>query len=362
MSQKNLHVLIMAGGKGERFWPQSREETPKQFLNLKGKKSLIEETVERLSGLVLPSQIWVLTNEKHVSLVKKRCPKLKTGNIIGEPVGKDTAPCIAVAASLIARKDPNAVMVVLPADHTIAPKQKFHQVLKEAAQLASEKSALITLGIQPKTPHTGYGYIQIKKAIKFSGKNRFFKVKAFKEKPDSKTAKKYLKKGGFYWNSGIFIWHVQTILDQVKTFLPNIYKQSQRIQKAWGTKSQKKVLVSAFNAFEKISIDYGVLEKANEVIMAKAPFDWDDVGSWISLSKYLSQDKKANAVSGEIASHQTKNSILVSTDGLVATLGVSDLIVVNTPDVTLVATKDKEQEVKQLLAQIRKNKSQSRYL
>ncbi len=362
MGKTNLHVLIMAGGKGERFWPQSREKTPKQFLSLKGKQSLIEETVDRLQGLVLPSQIWILTNEKHVALVQKKCPQLKKNQILGEPIGKDTAPCIAVAASLIAKKDPQAVMVVLPADHTISPKEKFHQIVKEAEEVASANKALITLGIPPKTPHTGYGYIQIEKPIPFSGKNRFFQVHAFKEKPDLKTAKKYLQKGNFYWNSGIFIWKVETILQQIEKFLPNIYKHSQMIQKAWGRANQQKVFRSAFNAFEKISIDYGVLEKADKVFMAKAPFEWDDLGSWISLSHYLPQDKQGNAVSGKVISHHSKDSILVSKSGLIATLGVSDLIVVKTSDVTLVASKDKEQEVKALLSQIREKKALSRYL
>ncbi len=359
---KNLHVLIMAGGKGERFWPQSREETPKQFLNLKGSKSLIEETVDRLKGLVQPSNIWILTNEAHVALVRKLCKGLKKDQIIGEPIGKDTAPCIAVAASLIARKDKNAVMAVLPADHTIAPKAKFHQILRESAVMAQKEEALVTLGIKPKTPHTGYGYIQIKKSIASPGKNKFFHVQAFKEKPDLAKAKKYVKKGSFYWNSGIFIWNVATILNEIKRCLPNIYKNAQKIEKAWGKRNQQATLKKSFQAFEKISIDYGVLEKANKVLMAKAPFDWDDVGSWVSLSKYLKQDKKGNAQSGAILAHETKNSILVSTNGLVATLGVKNLIVVSTPDVTLVAHKDNEQEIKQLLATLKKQKSLTQHL
>ena len=362
MGKTNLHLLIMAGGKGERFWPQSREKMPKQFLSLKGNQSLIEETVDRLQGLVPASQIWILTNEKHVALVQKKCPQLKKSQILGEPIGKDTAPCIAVAAALMAKKNPEAVMVVLPADHTISPKQKFHEIVKEGAEVASTSDALITLGIPPKTPNTGYGYIQIKKLIPFSGKNRFFQVHAFKEKPDLKTAKKYLQKGNFYWNSGIFIWKVETILKQIQKFLPNIYKHSQLIQKAWGKANQQTVFRSAFNAFEKISIDYGVLERAEKVFMAKAPFEWDDLGSWGSLSNYLPQDKQGNAVSGEVISHHTKDSILVSKNGLIATLGVSNLIVVKTADVTLVASKEKEQEVKALLAQIRQKKALSCYL
>lgn len=359
---KHLHVLIMAGGRGERFWPQSRQNLPKQFLKLKGRKTLLQETVERLKGLIPPSKIWVLTHESHVTLARKSAPSLNPKNIIGEPLGKDTAPCIAVAAGLIMKKDPNAVMAVLPADHTISPKQKFQQVLKEAARMAQSKQALITLGIPPRNPHTGYGYIQIKKSIRTKGRHRFFQVAAFKEKPNLKTAKQYLKKGGFYWNSGIFVWEAKTILNEIKKYLPNIYKQAMKVQKDWGTKKAKKTLKNAFQKFEKISIDYGVLEKSDSVYMAKAPFNWDDVGSWISLSKYLPKDSKSNTFQGEVLPIQTQNSILVATDGLVATLGVQNLIVVSTPEVTLVADKSKEQEVKRLLSELKKKKSLVPYL
>lgn len=360
--KKKIHVLIMAGGKGERFWPQSRNLSPKQFLNLNGPQSLFEQTISRIQGWVAPSNIWVLTNSKHVPLVRKLAPKLKKQNVIGEPIGKDTAPCIAVASSLIHKKDPKGVMVVLPADHLIASQTKFKQILLEAAQLASTENCLITLGIRPKTPHTGYGYIQMGKQFKTTGKNQFYQVKAFKEKPNRTTALKYLKSGRFYWNSGIFVWRADVILANLRKFLPKIARGAQQIAASWGTKSQNKVLRSRFQSFQKISIDFGVMEKAKKVVVGKAPFQWDDLGSWSSLAKYLPKDGGGNAFSGKTLSQETKNCVLFANNGLVATLGVSNLIVVRTPDVTLVATKDKEQQIKELLSKLSQKKDFSSFL
>lgn len=362
MNKNNIHVLIMAGGKGERFWPHSRQDLPKQFLRLNGTKTLIAETCSRLNGWVAPSHIWVLTNKQHVGLVRKLCPQLKKQNVIGEPMGKDTAPCIAVAASLIAKKDPNAVMIVLPADHWIAPKTKFKQVLLEAAHLAQTQKGLVTLGIKPRSAHTGYGYIQIGKTKRVSTQNPFFEVKAFKEKPDLAKAKKYLKSGNYYWNSGIFIWRADAILQNIKRYLPKVHQGAQKIAEAWGTKRQTTVLQRSFKSFQKISIDYGVLEKAENVSVAVAPFHWDDLGSWSSLSKYLKKDDMRNALSGRTISEMSSNCVVISQNGLVATLGVSNLIVVSTPDVTLIASKRKEQEIKALLTKIRQKKNLHPYL
>ena len=352
-SKPEIHAVIMAGGRGERFWPYSREGKPKQFLALAGLKPLIAETVDRLKGWIPNSRIWVVTNAKHTALVRRLCPQLKKSQVVGEPVGKDTAPCIAVAAALIAKKNPNAVMVVLPADHRIGPRNKFTQVLQEAADLAAERSVLVTLGIPPRSPHTGYGYIHAHDAVPVNGRNPFYRVNAFKEKPNLATAKKYLRKKEFYWNSGIFIWRADTILEDIQAYLPKTAALAYKIAAAWGTRRQNAVLARAYGAFEKISIDYGVLEKAQNVIMAKAPFQWDDLGSWSSLSKYLSRSTDSNSIQGNHVGAETRGCTLVSHKGLIATLGVSDLVIVATPDVTLVAAKDKEQELKKLLGQIR---------
>lgn len=348
-----IHAVIMAGGRGERFWPYSRENKPKQFLALAGDKPLLAETLYRLKGWIPSSHIWVITNAKHAGLVRQLCPQLKKSQVIGEPQGKDTAPCIAVAAALVAKKNPNAVLVVLPADHRIAPKQKFTQVLQEAAELAFQRQVLVTLGIPPKSPHTGYGYIHAHDAVPVTGRNPFFRVNAFKEKPDLATAKKYLRKKEYYWNSGIFVWRADTIQEDIKAYLPKTASLAAKIAAAWGTRRQNAVLARAYAAFEKISIDYGVLEKAQNVIMAKALFQWDDLGSWSSLAKYLPVTAGKNRVQGNHIGAETSGCTLVSGRGLVATLGVSNLVIVATPDVTLVLSKDKEQELKKLLTQIR---------
>lgn len=356
MEKPDIHVLIMAGGRGERFWPKSREKTPKQFLNLKGKDSLLKETFARLKGWVPPSKIWVMTGRQHVALAVKACPGLKRGNVIGEPQVKDTAPCVAVAAAIIAKKNPKAVMVVLPADHWITPKSAFQNVLKEASELAVQEKALITVGIKPDSPHTGYGYIQVGRAIRTAGKNQFFNVRAFKEKPDKAKARQYVRSGKYFWNGGIFVWQADVILSNLKKFKPKIARWALKAAEAWGTSKQQAVLNRAFRQFEKISIDYAVMEKAKNVFVAKAPFQWDDLGSWSSLGKYLKQIPGRNAVSGNVICEETKNSIIVSPGKLVAALGVSNLVIVETPDVTLVVSKQKEQQIKHLLSRIRKER------
>ena len=359
-----LHAMIMAGGGGTRFWPRSRQRLPKQFLNVTGDRSLLQQALDRLEALALPPErSWVLTAEAYRGQTAEQLPSLPQGHIVGEPCGRDTAPCIGLGAALIAREDPDAVMLVTPADHVIEPAQEFRRAVNVAALVAEEHpGALITFGIVPTYPATGYGYIHRGDQVATRQGIAVFRVGAFAEKPAQEKADQFFASGEYYWNSGIFVWKVATILKALKQHRPKLHDAVQRIADAWGTPSQQAVLAREYPTADKISIDYAVMEHHPERLVVQTPYRWDDVGSWLAVERMQPQDGDGNTVLGTHCGLKTNNCVVVGEAGrLIATIGVRDLLIVQDGDCTLVAHRDDEGTVKQMVDELRK-RGLERYL
>ncbi|MEO0072607.1 MAG: mannose-1-phosphate guanylyltransferase [candidate division WOR-3 bacterium] len=355
-----LYAVILAGGKGERFWPMSRRSLPKQFIKLFGRHSLVVETSRRIRKLIpLHRQYYVLSKEL-AEILKKQLP-VTDKNIIYEPLGKNTAPAIGLAAIYLQKIDPTGTMLVLPADHIITEQEKFLRCVKFAYELA-QKDFLVTFGIPPTQPETGYGYINIAQEFQKKDDLVSYQVKRFVEKPDLRTAKGYLKSGKYFWNSGMFVFKIQTILDAYQTCLKDFYQDLRDFQKHLGTKREWQALIDLYEHAPSTSIDYGVLEKVSNIIMVKANFTWDDVGSWLALERHFPKDKGANVILGDVINAATVNSIIVNDQGLIATMGVQDLIIVKTHDVVLVMNKREAPKLKELIAEISRNPEFLKYL
>ncbi len=352
-------ALIMAGGKGERFWPKSRTNLPKQFLSLTNDgKTMIQLTVERILPLVDMEDIYIATNEAYKQLVRTQLPSLPEENILCEPVGRNTAPCIGLGAVHIHHKYDDAVMIVLPSDHLIKNTSMFTDTLAQACEIAQEKENLVTLGITPNYPETGYGYI---KADKNNVKDHAFKVECFVEKPNLELAKQYVGSGDYYWNSGMFIWKISTILSNIEKFLKETYDGLETIGSAIGTPSQEDVLKQVFPTLPSESIDYGVMEKASDIYILPGNFGWDDVGSWLAIERIKGCDNDHNTITGNVVLLDTTNCTIEASDKLIAAVGVENLIVVDTEDATLICSKDKTNNIKMILEKLREQK-QERYL
>ena len=331
-------VLIMAGGRGERFWPKSRKSLPKQFLSLTDDgKTMIQLTVERVLPLVDMQDIYISTNRDYKELVRQQLPEIPEENILCEPVGKNTAPCIGLGAVHMAKKFGDAMMMVLPSDHLIKYTSIFVNTLNDACEVALQGPNLVTLGITPDSPETGYGYI---KFLPDQTLGRAFAVDRFVEKPNLETAKEYVASEQYFWNSGMFIWKVSTILDCLKKFLPETYAGLCRIGEAIGTPEQEEVLEKEFCAFQSESIDYGVMEKAEHIYSLTGAFGWDDVGSWLAVGRIRASNEFGNVISGNVVTVDTKNSIIQGEKKLIAAVGLNDLIVVDTEDALLICKKD----------------------
>lgn len=356
-----MYAVIMAGGIGTRFWPRSRQTHPKQLLKIIGDRSLIQSTIDRLNPLIKHENVIVVSTTLQAEEIKRQLPFLKPENLIIEPKGKNTAPCIGLAALFIKRIDPEAVMAVLPADHTIKKEQQFKQVLVVAEQVAQQKDCLVTIGINPTYPSTGYGYIQFNDKIDEIEGMPVYKVKTFAEKPDIKTAERFINSGDFLWNSGMFVWKTKTILKEIEEALPEMYDGLLEIEKSLGTKSQNEVINKVYCQIKSISIDYGVMEHTRNVNILKGDFGWSDIGSWEEVYQILEKDEHKNV---SIGSHFLKNSsgcLIDAPDKFVATLGVEDLIIVETEDALLICQRDKAQAVKELVESM-KRKEQTQYL
>lgn len=351
-----MTAVIMAGGKGERFWPKSRTNLPKQFLNISGNKSMIQQTIARLEKLIDIRQIFVVTNELYAELIHAQIPHLPFENIIIEPVGRNTAPCIGVASIVIEQRYPESTMVVLPSDHIIENEEGFIKILKTAADVAQNNNNLVTLGIKPTYPETGYGYIESTGEIKNVNDLEVHRVSRFVEKPDFETAKMYVDSGSFFWNSGIFVWKTAVIRKYIQQLMPDMHDVLETIRTALGTEQWEEVLKSEFNKMPDQSIDYGIMEKADHIYVIPCIFGWDDVGSWTALDRLNDKDDNGNVIKGNILNIDTRRCIIESNGKLIATLGVEDLIIVDTEDVTLICTKDKAQEIKLLLKELRTQK------
>lgn len=349
-----IEAVIMAGGSGTRFWPLSRQKLPKQFLKLFGDRSLIQMAFDRIAGLVGNDHVHVITNVQQANPTRQQLPELAGDQVIGEPMGRDTAACIGLAAALIARKNPQAVMTVLAADHLIEPPADFHRAIRAAANLVEKHpNALVTFGIPPAYHATGYGYLRRgEKGVGSEGVD-IYRVASFHEKPDEEKAKHFYDSGDYYWNSGIFAWKAETILKELDRHTPEIMAAVRKIVGAWDGMEREKVFADEYGKLKKISIDYAVMEKAETVYMVETPFRWDDVGSWRALERVRDADEQQNIVLGKHTGIDTSGCIIVG-DGKhrIATLGASDLIIVQTADCTLVANKHDEQAVKKLIARL----------
>ena len=340
-----LYAIILAGGRGERFWPKSRRSFPKQFLRLFSKKSLLELTYERITPLIpLERQLYVVP-QYLLPPLKEVMPILKREHILVEPEGKNTAPSIALAALHISKLNPETVMLILPADHLIEGRERFYECIKFAEEIA-EEGYLVTFGIPPTRPDTGYGYIEVKGELERRGGLMAYKVKRFTEKPEKRLAEMYVKKGDYFWNSGMFVFKADSILSAFSSCLPEFYDRIEDYKKG------RISLEELYRRAPSISIDYGIMEKAENIALVKANFVWDDVGSWLALERHLPKDLDNNAIFGKFYSMDTKNMIVYNEDGIVVGIGVQDLVIVKTKDVVLVCKKDRAPDIKNLLRKI----------
>lgn len=353
----NTYAVIMAGGVGSRFWPKSRERSPKQFLEIVGSGTMIQNTVSRIQSIVPAMNTFVVTNRLQEELTYRQLPFIPKENILIEPVGRNTAPCIGLAASLIHSIDPKGIMVVLPADHVIRNVDEFLKVLNQAVKVADVSGALITIGIKPSRPETGYGYIQFDEEPQTNNPYKddgILRVKTFAEKPNLETAERFLESGDFLWNSGMFVWKAQSILQEIEVHLPDLHVQLKTLNHKPGTAEFKSSLEQAYGLIRSISIDYGVMEKAGNVLVAKGDFGWSDVGSWDEVVRLASTDNDHNTVKGVVITKDASGNYIDAGDKIVAVVGVEDLIIVTTDDAVLVCRKGQSQNVKEIVDYMRR--------
>jgi mannose-1-phosphate guanylyltransferase/mannose-6-phosphate isomerase len=355
-----MFAAILAGGRGERFWPMSRRNFPKQFLNLFGPESLVRMTSRRVAPVCpLPNQRFVVDPLLGKVLAKQL--KLGKRNFVHEPFGRNTAPAIALAAACVAREDPDSVMAVLPADHLIEDVRAFQSALRFAAEVAG-MGYLVTFGVRPERPDIGYGYIEVGDKLLNLGRQKAFHVACFREKPDTKTARRFVQQGRFWWNSGMFVWQTRAFLVAVEKCMPDFFSDLMRFQRAIGTRRERAELERMYRRVKPESVDYAIMEKSPNVAVIRAGFDWDDVGSWHALERHFPKDSSGNVVVGESIVLDSRNCMTMGEGGLVALIGCDDLVVVRTGDAVLVCRKDKAGEIKKLLAQMRDNPKMGRYL
>lgn len=358
--KNHFYCVIMAGGVGSRFWPLSRSSNPKQFLDILGVgKTLIQETFDRFNQLIPEENIYIVSNAEYIDLITQQLPKLSVENILLEPYRRNTAPCIAYASYKIQKKDPEAIVVVAPSDHLITKEEKFLRVVEESLNFVKKNNSLLTLGIQPHRPETGYGYIQVDRKNKIDSDGTVFnKVKTFTEKPDLKLAKVFIESGEFFWNSGIFFWSLKSISKAFKNFLPEINEAFVSGLDVYNTSAEENYIEEVYAACRNISIDYGIMEKADNVYVLTTEFGWSDLGTWGSLYEQTRKDKAKNSINAKIAFvYDTKDSIInVSGDKLAVVQGLKDFIIVDSDDVLLICKKDQEQRIKNFVNDVKLEK------
>lgn len=347
-------VVIMAGGRGERFWPQSRLRRPKHLLPIVGDKPMLAQTVDRLEGVVPTRNIFVITNREQREAVVETVPSLPPENVVAEPVGRDTAAAVGLAALLVKQRDKDAIFTILPADHVIHNVEAFQRTLRRAIDLAQQHPALVTIGIQPNHPATGYGYIELGDAVEGADETGAFHVRRFVEKPVLETAKRYIESGDFVWNAGMFTWKTSVIVKEIARHVPELYSGLQQIESGLADGAEvDAVLDRVYPGLPRISIDYAVMEKAENVLTVKAEFDWDDVGSWPAIARHFKPDDSSNVARGEVVLEDARGNIVVSEGNhLVAAVGVDDLIVIHTGDATLICRKDRAEDIKKVVTQL----------
>ncbi|MHB1921069.1 MAG: mannose-1-phosphate guanylyltransferase [Chitinophagaceae bacterium] len=355
---KNHYVVIMAGGIGSRFWPMSRTDLPKQFLDiLHTGKTLIQWTYERFASFIPAENIYVITHRQYTETVKKQLPGIAAGNIVGEPSRKNTAPCVAYICHKVFKKNPIANIICAPADHLVMDPTSFTRVCLEALGFVEKDNALITLGITPTRPDTGYGYIQFETN---SVSNNVYKVKTFTEKPNVELARTFMQSGDFLWNSGIFVWNVKSILQAFRKHLPEMNELFESAQENLDTPEEKPVMDMVYSQCTNISIDYGIMEKASNVYVIPAAFGWSDLGTWTSAYDNLKKDYLGNAVAGKnvIVIDATRCMVKASPEKLVVLQGLDEFIVIDTTDVLLICKMENEQKIKDYVAEVKRNKGE----
>jgi mannose-1-phosphate guanylyltransferase len=349
----DLFAVIMAGGVGSRFWPRSKEKTPKQLLNIFGEKTMIQETITRLDGVVKIENIFVITNKIQRSEIINQLPQLPEENVLEEPFGRNTAACIGLASIIIRTKSADAVTLILPADHIIKDLDVYHKILIQAAEFADSSKGLVTIGIKPTRPETGYGYIQMEENEIVENVH---KVYTFAEKPNYATAVRFLESGDFYWNSGMFIWRVDAILNEIEKYMPELYEGLEELVPAINKTEYNTTLANIYGKLRNISIDYGIMEKSQNVYLIKGDFSWSDVGSWEEVYQLSDKDENGNAVIGNVFTEMTVDSYVFSPNKFTSVIGVDNLIIINTDDALLVCRRDKSQDVKKIVEHLKINK------
>jgi mannose-1-phosphate guanylyltransferase len=351
--RKSLFALVLAGGSGERFWPLSRRARPKQLLKLVSDKTLLEETIDRLDGLIPPSQILILTNVDQEAAVRALLPDLPPENIVAEPAKRDTAAAVALATGWVAKRDHQATMVVLPADHVIKDRVAFQETLRLAVRAAEETGALVTIGVKPTWACPGFGYIERGTSVPLkddAAANALFRVVRFREKPNAELADSFVRNGNFRWNAGMFVWPVPTVLSEFNRHAPELAHFISQLRAA---DNWEPALRDRFTKLPRISFDYAIMEKADRVLMVEASFDWDDVGGWRAVASYLPQDEKGNAANGDLTVlNATNNIVFNESETKVALLGVHNLIIVRTGDALLVCNRHDAEKIKNLVADL----------
>jgi len=347
-----MYGVVMAGGGGTRLWPKSRENFPKQMHAFAGDKPLVQAMTDRLCDILGRDKVFIIANVHHAQMIRE-AEICSEDAIFIDPYRRDTAPCIGLAATYISRIDPEGVIGIFPSDHHIEGEAEFTQTVRAAKVLAG-KGKVVTIGINPSGPETGYGYIQLMPDYEVVEGCRVHTAKRFVEKPDAETAARYVASGEYVWNSGMFVWSVPTILGLFKQFLPDMYERLMRIRDAVGTSSEQEVLHREYEAMQRISVDYGIMEKLNDIAVVRATFRWSDIGSWTAVSDIMPKDGDGNAVSAFHVGIDTRNSLVMGPEGkLIATIGIEDLVVVDTDDALLVCPKSRAQDVKKLVEEMK---------
>lgn len=352
----DAYAVIMAGGRGERFWPMSTSRRPKQLLALVGRRALLADAVHRLRSIIPEKRILVITSVDLQDAVRQLLPGLPKANVIGEPCGRDTAAAITLGAAVIKARNPNAVFCVLTADHVVSDAVVFRRTLNDALSRAASADVLLTIGLKPTFPSTGFGYIEAGGRLAGPGHTVFYHVKRFVEKPNARMAERYVKAGRFYWNSGMFIWSLSAWERALRRHRPSLGRLLNALMPLVGRPGFQAKLKRAYTGLEKISVDYAVMEHADNIVMAEGLFAWDDIGSWSALENHFPKDARGNVVMGNGELMESSGNIVVADSGLVALVGVDNLVVVKAGAVTLVCRKDRSQEVRRMVAQLRRRR------
>jgi len=354
MSHINNHLVIMAGGVGSRFWPMSTDECPKQFIDVLGcGKTLLQLTVERFGDLIKPENVWVVTNARYADTVAEQLPDMPRANILCEPCRRNTAPCIAYVSWRIKAADPKANIVVTPSDHIVMNIQEFQRVISETMKFTSDTDAIVTLGMKPTRPETGYGYIQANLSSKSLRNKEIFRVDSFREKPDLETAKEYISHNNYFWNAGIFVWNVNTIVNAFRMYQPKMAKIFESMMNVYGTPQEQQVVNEKFPTCENISVDYAIMEKADEIFVCPADFGWSDLGTWGSLQTLSKRDLYGNAAIGpDVQLYECHNCMVHTTqERKVVIQGLDGYIVAEKNDTLLICKLSEEQRIKQFSGQ-----------